>query len=295
VGSRFVRRLLGGQPTPPPAVADALGELRRLAEARPSLKTSCTVLEAILPELFGQPEPASPPALESEHARLKMADGVPLLRGEALNLNEDSLRRRWLAVCTAVRKNQGGEAAPELAQAVHDDRLSPPDLLSEVLAGRPETVHARAEQFGLDPALTATVLRLSALPALAGIAEALAPLREVCFWRRGHCPVCGSWPLLGELRGLEQNRFLRCGLCASGWEFARLGCPFCGSRDHRELGYFQVEGEQERFRVTTCDACHGYVKTAFTLAAFTAPQMLVADLASLHLDLAAADRGYFVT
>jgi hypothetical protein len=41
--------------------------------------------------------------------------------------------------------------------------------------------------------------------------------------------------------------------------------------------------------------CRGYVKVISTLAPLSAPQLLIADLTSLHLDLAAAaDRGFFV-
>src|SRR5262249_45021716 len=118
------------------------------------------------------------------------------------------------------------------------------------------------------------------------------PLRAGRAWEPGYCPTCGSWPLLGEFRGLEQTRWLRCGLCASEWEFARLQCPFCGTRDHRALGYLHVEGEETKCRAATCEECRGYVKMQATLFALSAPQLLVADVATLHLDLAAAERGY---
>jgi hypothetical protein len=41
----------------------------------------------------------------------------------------------------------------------------------------------------------------------------------------------------------------------------------------------------------TCDACRGYVKMVATLAPLNAPRLLAADTATLHLDLAAAERG----
>lgn len=129
---------------------------------------------------------------------------------------------------------------------------------------------------------------------MAQLDTALAPLVEGLPWEHGHCPTCGSWPLLGEFRGLEQQRVLRCGLCAAGWEVPRLLCPFCGNRDHRQLGYFAVTGEEGRCRATTCDACRGYVKMVTSLTPLTALQVLVADVATLYLDLAAADRGFAV-
>jgi FdhE protein len=272
--------------------ADALAELAKLAERKPSLATSCQVLQEAISGLFAEPVAEVAPVLEPALAQDKRAAGLPLLRGETLTFDEKSLRRRWLAVCRAVgRQNANAQAVAEAF-----DALDPSSLLVEVLAGQPEAVHARAEALKVDAALTATILRLAFFPVLAKIAQAWhgGDSRGTPSWDYGYCPTCGSWPLLGEFRGLEQIRFLRCGLCASGWQFARLRCPFCDNRDHRQLGYFHVEGEESRYRAATCDACHGYVKMVSTLDALSAPQLLVADLATLHLDLAAGERGYFV-
>jgi FdhE protein len=91
-----------------------------------------------------------------------------------------------------------------------------------------------------------------------------------------------GFSLLGEYRGLDQSRFLRCGLCAAGWEVPRLFCPFCGNREHARLGLLHAEGEESKYRAATCAECRGYVKMLATLTA----------LPPLHLDLAAAQRGY---
>jgi FdhE protein len=99
---------------------------------------------------------------------------------------------------------------------------------------------------------------------------------------------------LGEYRGLEQTCFLRCGLCAAEWEFPRLCCPFCGNRDYRQLGYLHVEGQEGKERAATCEACSGYVKMLATITALNEPQLLVAEVATLPLDLAATERGFFV-
>jgi FdhE protein len=202
------------------------------------------------------------------------------------------MRGLWQEVCAAVRRHQDGEAALALAGAARDGRLDLAELTREVLAGRPESVHARADVLGLDATLTATVLRLTLFPFLSRVQAALAPLREGIPWGRGYCPTCGSWPLLGEFRGLEQNRFLRCGLCAAEWECPRLFCPFCGTRDHERLGFFAAENEESRYRAATCDDCRGYVKMVTTLTGLDWPQLLVADVATLYLDLAAAERSF---
>jgi formate dehydrogenase maturation protein FdhE len=69
---------------------------------------------------------------------------------------------------------------------------------------------------------------------------------------------------------------------------------FCGNRDHRQLGYLHAEGEEGKERAATCDVCGGYVKMVSSLSALAGPQLLVADVATLHLDLAATERGFFV-
>ena len=66
----------------------------------------------------------------------------------------------------------------------------------------------------------------------------------------------------------------------------------CGNREHETLGFLSREGEENRYRVATCDACRSGVKMLSTLSALPPLMLLVADAATLHLDLAAADRGY---
>jgi FdhE protein len=287
----FLRRLFGAT-APSPEFQAALAELERLGQERPAWSGPIATLTAILPALQQEPTPEPAPGLTAEQATTKLAGGVPLLRGESLTLDAKPLRQRWQRICTALQDQPGGAAASALAEVVRRGRLDLPELAREVLAGRPEQVHALADQAGLDAALTATVLRLTLFPILTRVAASLAPLRQGSRWEQGYCPTCGSWPLLGEYRGLEQLRFLRCGLCASAWEFPRLGCPYCGTRDHQVLGYFHVEGEEARHRAATCDACRGYVKMVTTLAALDELQLLITDLATVHLDLAAAERGY---
>jgi FdhE protein len=290
VASGFFRKLLGARPVVPAHLAGPLAELDKLAKQQPALQPACSVLATALPALFTEAVTETAPTPGAEKVRDKLLGGVPLLRGEAVAWDRPSLDRRWLAVCAAVANHQQSDAAGKLGQAIQ--ALEPATLLTEVLAGRPDTVAGKAEALALDAGLAATVLRLSALPVLAHIAEQLSgPGREVA-WDVGCCPVCGSHPLLGEFRGLEQLRWLRCGWCASAWEFPRLRCPFCDNRDHRSLGYFHIEGEENRYRAATCDACQGFVKMVSTLSPLSAVQLLVADVATLPLDLAAADRGF---
>jgi FdhE protein len=245
----------------------------------------------MLPDLASPiPIPAALQSLSAEHARARLEGGLPLLRGEALALDGKSFRQRWQRACAALEEKDGAAAA--LAQAVSDNRLVPEEMLHAVLAGEPEGVRTLAEERGFDPVLAGTILRFTLFPMFAAIETSLAPLRAGVIWERGYCPTCGSWPLLGEFRGLDQSRFLRCGLCAAAWEVPRQWCGFCGNRDHEQLGFLHCEGEEAKYRAATCDACRGYVKMVSTLFGQPPLQMLVADITTLHLDLAAAERGY---
>ncbi len=313
MAAEFMRRLLGQARPPSAEVAEALEELRHLAAEKPALAEAAAFLIDVLRYAFVEvhastaaqspltlPSPPAKPGREREggtcsgsdgsiddRARAKLESGVPLLRGETMPWDSADFARRWQQICAAMRPQDAGKA---LRAALSAGSLDPQWLIAETLAGRPEAIHARAAELGLDAGVTATVLRLTLFPILAAFSTKRLP--PSIRWDQGYCPTCGSWPLLGEFRGLEQTRFLRCGLCATGWEFPRLRCPFCACTDHRQLGYFFIEAEEGKYRAATCDACRGYVKMISTLSALSPPRLLVADLATMHLDLAAADRGF---
>ncbi len=282
--ARGLFRRLFGRPEPPPEVAAAVAALSQLAAEHPTLAGPATALRDILPTLFEEDIPAVVSAIDIA----KLAGGVPLLHGETITFDRDAFRRRFCAACRVLESHQGADAARQVRRAVEQSHLDPCELLRAVLSGSAQEVHAAAERCGGDPNLTATLLRLSAFPTLVGLRERLPEAR----WERGCCPVCGSWPLLGELRGLEQLQFLRCGWCASDWPFPRLQCPYCETRDHHQLGYLSVEGKEDTERAATCDECRGYVKLVATLSALPPLDLLVRDVATLPLDLIAAGRGY---
>ena len=292
MAGEFVRRLLGRQPPQPPReVEDARAELARLAEQRPDLAELARELGDLLPALYAEPVVGPPPTISPEAAAVKLQAGVPLLRGEPLAIDQPAFRR-CLERLIKVLKRRRPDAASALAAALRDQRLVGAPLVAEMLAGRPQAIHLRAEALGLDVPLTASLFALAVSSFLGPIRAALESLWRTPSWAHGYCPVCGSWPKLGEFRGLEQTRFLRCGLCAAEWEMPRLRCTFCGTTDHRQLGYLHLEGEENRYRAATCQECRQYVKMISTLVALTPPQILTADLATVHLDLLAANQGF---
>jgi FdhE protein len=278
--------------SPSKDLKEALLQLNKLKKARPALTGPADFFADVLPGLFAEESRDPVRGITPEHARAKLADGIPLLRDEKMQVDKSQFQRRWLHIAAAVARHQDKVSGQKLTEVFRNNRWNAEEILSTVLSESPHDLHSRAESLGLAPDLTATIVRLSLFPVLAQWNVAMAPLRAGVIWERGYCPTCGSWPLLGEFRGLEQIRWLRCGFCAAEWKVPRLFCPYCENRDHRSLGYLSVEGDGSKYRIDTCDSCHSYVKMLTTLTPLSCLQLLAADVATIHLDLAAAAKAY---
>jgi FdhE protein len=270
------------------SVTHAVTRLQELAEADPSVR-SLALLQA--EALRAAADPVWDAAAPSfDHPRL--TDGIPLLHGRIVQV--DSARQQWLLARLADVAERGGQTqAASVRRALSATNLDPIDLLYACVCQDHERLLALAARANLDPDLLGTLGHLAALPLLHACGRAAAPLLEGLHWETGACPVCASWPLLAELRGLERRRFLRCGRCGAEWlYFNHLRCAYCNTVDHTLQGYLAPEAERESRRAVTCDRCHGYLKTFTTLGRQPAGDLLVYDLTSLELDVAALERGY---
>lgn len=287
---RPIGSLFGRRQTLPPDASAALGQLSRLAQEEPSLVEAAELQSALLGALLSGPAGSIGVDLTPERAAEKLAGGLPLLRGEELRLDAAALRETMLRLALAA-EGQGLAPARPIITALRRRGLDPAALACAALNGAVEEVARSADGLALDADLLGTLLRFSLFGPLVALAARLEPLRAGVVWREGYCPTCGSWPLLAEQRGLEQQRHLRCGLCASSWAIDRLRCPFCDNRDHERLGSLHVEGEEHR-RVATCEECRGYLKVLNALTPAGPYELPVLDLATLHLDMVALERGY---
>jgi FdhE protein len=281
----FLSKWFDGPSADRKAVDEAVAELDRLIAARPAFAAPLRWLRALAADLVPMTKPP-PVTLSPETARAKLTGGVPLLRGESLNIDRKSLRRRWDNACRRLEEIRSDGTGQALAGAVRRGTLDPVALAESIIAGRTAEIGQAAEKMQAEPGLVLTLLRFALYPLCTALAAELAPLRAGIEWQRGYCPTCGGAPLLGEFRGLSQARILRCGWCADGWEVPRLWCPFCGNHDHERLRFLHLEGEETRYRAAVCDSCGGYVKMVSTLTALPPLPLLVADAATLHLDLA---------
>lgn len=168
---------------------------------------------------------------------------------------------------------RGVDPAAWLAAAFGDD-------LAPVLA----TVDAPADA-------VAPVVELVAVPLLMALGRRHGA-RAAEGWLHGHCPLCGCWPTIAELRGLDRARRLRCGHCGADWGLNPLLCVYCGNEDHNKLSALVPEKNRESRRVDVCLECRGYLKATAQLTALPPEVVPLEDLGSVELDLVALEREY---
>jgi FdhE protein len=225
-----------------------------------------------------------PVRMDPKTAGLRLQAGQPLLAGASVPVDDKVAARLLREICRIV-------ATPEAAWLLDAARQRPLDFQAAadaLLAGRDE---ALAETRGVPPAFFAFVVLAALRPSFRRHMESLQSLTEDVPWHRPLCPICGSVPSLAELRGEPGRRYLRCALCEGAWRVPRLRCPFCATTDHTRLRFLRIE-EDPGMRLDLCDACGRYLKTRIAPGGEAEADPFERDLATLHLDALAWERGY---
>ncbi len=215
------------------------------------------------------------------------ADGVPLLRTDA--------GKRAIAAAADVlgelAARLDGTGLPAVVAGACDDvraALARPEertrAIDWILRGAPAgDAPARA---GLVRLLAWAAVRRALSAALPGDGAWCEPER----WDRPVCPACGEAPTMAQLLPGEaaRPRLLACACCGTRWRWRRIGCPFCASDASDHLRVLLVDGG-EGLRIDACGTCGGYLKT------YTGEgdeELFLADWPTLHLDVAAMERGF---
>jgi FdhE protein len=147
-----------------------------------------------------------------------------------------------------------------------------------------------ANDFGLDKKIFPFLIQNSKRPSIEAGMEQLRGEIDPETWLRGYCPVCGSLPSSSVLKEEVGKRYLLCSHCGYQWRIDRLFCPFCDNREQESLHYLYAEKE-EAYRIDLCEKCHQYIKT-LDLRKIEESDPSLEDLATLHLDILASQKGY---
>jgi FdhE protein len=156
--------------------------------------------------------------------------------------------------------------------------------------GRDQAIELAAADLGLDAGVLAFLARSSTRPSIEAGRDLLAGELEAAPRGGLACPVCGSPPELSLLKGEHGLRHCLCSHCGFVWGVDRVSCAACGNKAPVFLQYLHVEGEGAH-RVDLCDRCHRFIKT-IDCRSLEEPDPCLEDLATLHLDVVAAEKGY---
>jgi hypothetical protein len=228
---------------------------------------------------------------------LRLADGLPALRGAIGPLPVEQLTPVMVGLADDVASVTGHAAAHRIAEALGEGRVDPTRLLA-IAYQRDERA---ATQLAREVSLVGDVLWLVADMAIAPVLhlqqqatlrepEPDSPVRDALNrWDLGHCPACGSWPALAELFGAD--RLLRCACCAASWRLLADRCTYCSHRGDRFRVVVPDTARPGR-QLELCRGCGGFLKRLDVAAPTPFPLLAIEDLASSDLDRAALHHGF---
>ena len=176
------------------------------------------------------------------------------------------------------------------SMATLDGATADPIALFEASLRRDSEGSRLATPGNADPGAFQAVVSLVAWPFLQACNRRCASSR-VEAWSRGYCPVCAAWPAFAEVRGIERSRCLRCN-CGAAWLAQPLLCAYCGNADHDELRSLLPESADRAGSIEACRKCDGYLKVFTRLQGCAPEAVMLEDLASVDLDVAAIEDGY---
>jgi FdhE protein len=223
-----------------------------------------------------------PPRAEPQQSR------VPLLSGATLTLETGAIRL-WVERLMRTASRSGAPKMSTFGRARHA-RLNPVALFAAALRQDGERLRETAAELEVDAEALQSISLLIPVPLLQACNRSWG-LSKSEGWTEGYCLVCGAWPVFAEVRGIERSRYFRCGRCGGEWQAHCLSCPYCATTDHEQLASLVPEKGTARV-VDACKRCLGYVKTFTTLQGSPPAKVILDDLASVDLDVAALEQGY---
>jgi hypothetical protein len=165
------------------------------------------------------------------------------------------------------------------------------DLAPLVAAWYAETAQGPGTQAPAStrPPMLDDVLQLALRPFFGRAVEVAERGLDLRVWSWPWCPFCGASPDFAVYLD-DDHRQLICSRCIGRWEWDAVGCPWCPTRDQRQLPTFA--SPDQLYRLCACNGCRRYLK-AYNARGATRPVMLAVDtIATLPLDAAASQRGY---
>lgn len=218
---------------------------------------------------------------------IKYVGGVPLIQQCQLFVPEDLWKSAGLSITKAI--GQGfpnlAEDMADLSKLIGDEIFDCFSLIHPATESDDDQLAAQALDHGVAVISLQLLQRFSARFMLTKRAQDMAPELAPLSWKKGYCPVCGSFPQLAIIRDKGQ-RWLQCSDCSHEWQFPRLTCPYCDHEDPENTHYMFIEGKKED-SAFICHKCRKYIITANRSEALrqTHPDLITISLAHLNIIL----------
>lgn len=221
--------------------------------------------------------------------RPSTSPGMPGLSGATVTVPGNLARRLFERLASAAARRGTPKVAaaagalradPDPAELFRASLTQDGSRLDEIAAGR-----------GVDPAAFQALVTLLALPLLQACGRQWSVSTGEA-WTEGYCHICGTWPAFAEMRGVERSRFHRCGRCGGEWYAQILQCAYCRTTKHDEMVALVPEKAGAAGALDACRRCGGYMKVFARLQGCAPASVMLADLASVDLDVAALEAGY---
>jgi FdhE protein len=259
-----------------PQTAHLVESFRELFKARARVREA-SLLEPILPPI--RIDPAT------------FRQGVPIAKTWAFLIPADKLADLAAHMLPALRPLIMQKDELDLIQdAIADRRLDLAHLTEALLENGENPVDEPARSIGVTPFVLAFVGGQIIRPFAQARAVQIGPLPDDLQWLHGYCPVCGLWPHLSFLTGEAGKRMLKCSFCSHEWQFKRTQCPACGNEDQERLEQI-YSTERPYERAEFCEACNRYVVALDLREPAEPPDLDVAALGLIYLDVIMHERG----
>jgi len=224
---------------------------------------------------------------------LRFSQGMTLMNEVIFPLSTDSMEKvteRMVPVLARAFPHIR-PILKNLKKALKKNQLDLKTCMESMLHNREEIINQSALQLETDPLTLKFILGQLFKPLIEKQAEGLGSVTQNLNWKKGYCPVCGSFPVLSYLKETEGQRWLMCGLCSHKWRFMRTQCPFCENEDPKKLELCFVE-DRAYERAEMCYQCKRYL-VGIDLRKYPyefIPEVAVAGM--MYLDVLAQEKGF---
>ncbi|MDH5767892.1 MAG: formate dehydrogenase accessory protein FdhE, partial [Nitrospirota bacterium] len=220
-------------------------QIRRLKEKMPVYKDILTFYEKIVTKQADIRPSIEVPSVEIEAdlKKLQTKEGFSLINKEDFILDIPSSIVLFNYLCE-IGENTTDKMEADIhaiEQSIRNGTIELEELIKRHFDD--DYLDKIARDLDINKALFKFFIHTSIKPSIDVNVDRLKHRVDLKLWNKGYCPICGSLPQMSELRG-EGQRYFMCSFCSFKWQGERMMCPFCENRNHKDLQYFSVEGNE---------------------------------------------------